>query len=28
MGEALSSVSADVAWGKRFVRFWDERVTE
>ena len=28
MGEALSSVSADVAWGKKFVRFWDERVTE
>lgn len=28
MGEALSSSSADVAWGKRFVRFWDERVTE
>jgi len=28
MGEQLSQHSADIEWGKRFVRFWDERVTE
>ncbi|MFZ9631679.1 MAG: ATP-grasp domain-containing protein [Bacteroidia bacterium] len=28
MGEPLSQQSADIEWGKRFVRFWDERITE
>jgi len=28
MGETLSQQSADIEWGKRFVRFWDERITE
>ena len=28
MGETLSQHSADIEWGKRFVRFWDERITE
>ena len=28
IGEQLSQQSADIEWGKRFVRFWDERITE
>lgn len=28
MGETLSQQSADIEWGKRFVRFWDERITD
>ena len=28
LGETLSQQSADIEWGKRFVRFWDERITE
>lgn len=28
LGELLSSGPADVNWGKRFVRFWDERIIE
>jgi biotin carboxylase len=28
MGETLSQQWADIEWGKRFVRFWDERITE
>lgn len=28
LGEGLSQQSADIEWGKRFVRFWDERIIE
>ena len=28
MGEPLSQQSADIQWGKKFVRFWDERITD
>ncbi|MDA1224003.1 MAG: ATP-grasp domain-containing protein [Bacteroidetes bacterium] len=28
MGETLSQQSADIEWGKRFIRFWDERITD
>jgi carbamoyl-phosphate synthase large subunit len=28
LGEGLSQQSADIEWGKRFVRFWDERTIE
>lgn len=28
IGETLSQQSTDIQWGKRFVRFWDERITE
>jgi biotin carboxylase len=26
LGMGLTSSTADIDWGKRFVRFWDERI--
>jgi hypothetical protein len=28
MGMGLTQGTADIAWGERFVRFWDERLLE
>jgi carbamoyl-phosphate synthase large subunit len=28
LGMELSGSTADILWGHRFVRFWDERITD